>query len=51
MDDRRYFAKRALDYAAAARETKDRWYAQRFFELASHYADMARRAPRDGSPA
>ena len=45
MDEMRYFEKRALDFAAAARETKDCWYAERFIELASRFAEMARRAP------
>ena len=47
MDEMGYFERRALDFAAAARETKDRWYAQRFFELAAHFAEMARRAPQE----
>ena len=47
MDDARYFEQRALDYAAAEQATKDRWYAQRFFELAAHFHAMARRAPPD----
>lgn len=42
MEDARYFEQRALHYAAAARETKDRWYALRFCELAAHFAAMAR---------
>jgi hypothetical protein len=44
MEDSRYFAQRAKDYAAAARETSDRWYALRFSELAAHFAAMARQA-------
>ena len=44
MDETRYFEQRAMDYAAAARATSDRWYALRFKELAEHYAAMARQA-------
>jgi hypothetical protein len=46
MDDARYFEQRAKDYAAAARQTSDRWYAVRFAELATHFAALARQAPR-----
>jgi hypothetical protein len=45
MDDARYFEQRAKDYAAAARQTSDCWYAIRFRELAAQFAAMARRAP------
>lgn len=47
MDHSRSFEQLARDYAAAACEAKDGWYALRFCELAAHFAAMARQATGD----
>jgi hypothetical protein len=41
MTDARYFGERATILAAAARDTRDRWVAERLAELAAHFASMA----------
>jgi hypothetical protein len=41
MDQARYFRQRANECAAAAHETKDRWFAQRLSALAAEFAALA----------